>query len=157
MAVWQVSIELVPIKWAEVNKYDVGLLYDEDGFDTTCAWLENQPPKDLDFIFGKILPKAESWSDDLIVWGSEKKHDISIWHEEDIVFSIGYRLDLRENIVSLMNSLVNSAIELNCVIFVPGQHALFKPNVFELKQYILKSNAARFVKDPKAFLNEISE
>jgi hypothetical protein len=155
MAIWQVPIELVPVNWAEANNYSSELLYDEDGFDTTCAWRGNQPSQDLDLVFSRVLPKAESWSEDLTIYGCDKKHDINIWHEEGLIFSIGFRLDLRENVAGLMNSLVNSAIELNCVIFIPGQHVLFKPNVFELKQYVLKSNAARFVKDPEAFLNEI--
>lgn len=97
----------------------------------------------------------ESWSEDLTIYGCDKKHDINIWHEEGLIFSIGFRLDLRENVAGLMNSLVNSAIELNCVIFISGQHVLFKQNVFELKQYVLKSKAARFVKDPEVLLNEI--
>ena len=157
MAFWQVPIEFVPAKWAEENNFDVESLYGEDGFDTTCAWIENQPTKDLDAIFSPIFPKAESWDEDLSLWGNDKVHDISVCFEEGEIFSIGFRLDLRENIISIMSALCEAATALNCVLFVPGQKVMLNPNVFELKQYILKSNTAKFVSDPEGFLNGLSE
>ncbi|MDD8058552.1 hypothetical protein [Shewanella metallivivens] len=157
MAVWQVPIEFVPAKWAEENNFEVESLYGEDGFDTTCAWIENQPTKDLDTIFSPILPKVDSKDEDLSLWGNDKVHDISVWHEEGEILSIGFRLDLRENIISIMSALCEAATSLNCVLFVPGQKVILNPNVFELKQYILKSNAAKYVNDPEGFLNGLSE
>ena len=157
MAIWQIPIELVPEKWAEENEYRTSLLYDEDGYDTTCAWIENQPTEDLDVIFSNLLPKAKSWSEDLVIWGSDKKHDISVWEEEGVITSIGLRIDLRENITSLMTGFCDASIKLNCVLFIPGQEVMFKPNVFELKQYIFKSNAAKYVSDPYGYLNELSK
>ena len=157
MAVWQVPVEFVPAKWAEENNFEVEALYGEDGFDTTYAWIENQPTKDLNAIFSPILPKADSWSEDLSLWGNDKAHDISVWHEDGEFFSIGFRLDLRENVTGIMSALCEAAKELNCVLFVPGQKVMLNPNVFELKQFVLKSNAARFVSDPESFLNGLSE
>ncbi|MFN3769324.1 MAG: hypothetical protein ACK4TD_13210 [Ectopseudomonas guguanensis] len=157
MAAWQIPIEFVPAKWAEENNFEVEPLYGEDGFDTTCAWVENQPTKDLDAIFSSILPKANSWSENLSLWGNDKVHDISVWHEEGKIFSIGFRIDLRENITSVTSALCKAATTLNCVLFIPGQKAILNPNIFELKQHILKSNAAKFVSDPEVFLNELRE
>jgi hypothetical protein len=70
---------------------------------------------------------------------------------------IGFRLDLRENVTSIMSALCEAARVLNCVLFVPGQKAMLTPNVFELMQYFLKSNAAKFLKDQEGFLNELGE
>uniref|UniRef100_A0A5B8R1V2 Uncharacterized protein n=1 Tax=Shewanella decolorationis TaxID=256839 RepID=A0A5B8R1V2_9GAMM len=84
-------------------------------------------------------------------------HDISAWHEKGEILSIGFRLDLRENITSITPALCKAAATLNCVLFVPGQKVMFSPNIFELKQYILKSNAAKFVSDPEGFLDELGE
>ncbi len=153
MAVWQIPIELIPLKWAEENNYNSNSLYDEEGFDTTSAWKSHQPEKDLDEIFTQILPKGESWSEDLTVWGNEESHDIHVWQEDDEIFSIGFRLDLSVKINELMLTLVSVAIKLNCVFFIPGQYIIFQPNVFQLKKYILNSNAAKFIKDPEAFLS----
>lgn len=157
MAVWQIPIALVPTKWAEQHDFVTDLLYEKEGFDTTCAWIENQPTENLDSIFSLILPKTESWADDLFIWGSEKKHDINVWNEEGIITSIELRLDLREDITSIMIAFCEASTFLNCVLFIPGQHVMFKPNVFELKQCIMKSNAAKFVKHPQKFFNDLSK
>ena len=103
------------------------------------------------------MPKADSWSDDLSLWGNDNVHDISVWHGEGKIFSIGFRLDLRENITSILSALCEAASALNCMLFVPGQKVILNPNVFELKRYILKSNAAKFVSDPEGFLNGLNE
>lgn len=153
MAVWQIPIEFVPAKWAEENNFEVESLYGEDGFDTSCAWIENQPAQDLDAIFSPILPKVDSWDEDLSLWGNVKVHDISVWYEEGKILSIGFRLDLRENIAGIISLLCEAASALNCVLFVPGQKIMLAPNIFELKQYIVKSNAAKFVRNPKGFLS----
>lgn len=153
MAVWQVSFEFVPVKWAEENNFKVESLYGDSGFDTACAWIENQPAKDLDAIFSSILPKAVSWSEDLALWGDDKVHDINVWCEKGEILSIGFRLDLRENIKSIMPALCAVAASLNCVLFVPGQKIIINPNVFELKRCILKSDAAKFARDPEGSLS----
>jgi len=157
VAVWQVPIEFVPAKWAKENDFEVERLYGEEGFDTTSAWLENQPTEDLESLFTSILPKANSWSEDLSLWGHTEVHDISVWYEEGKIFSIGFRLDLRENVSSIILKLCGAAKVLDCVLFVPGQKVMIEPNSFVLQQYILKSNAAKFVSDPEGFLRSLSD
>ena len=154
MAVWQVIIDFIPLQWAEQNGFKTDELYDEDGFDPTCTWVEQQPNEDFEKVFDAILPRAESWSKDLTLWGDTKTNDISVWREGAKVSSIDFRLDLRESSIGLMNSLVDSVISLNCALFIPGQEVVIKPNIFELKKYILKSSAAKYVKNPEAFFNE---
>jgi hypothetical protein len=156
VAIWQVPIEFVPTLWAEENDFKVAQLYDEDGFDTSCAWEKHQPTKDLERLFGHILPAAKSWDEDLLLWGNDKTHDIHVWREEGLIFSIGFRLDLREKITSIASSLIEVANELDCVFFVPDQEKLFEPNMFAFIQYVRNSNAAKFVKDPAGYLDEVS-
>jgi hypothetical protein len=156
VAIWQVPIEFIPALWAKENDYKSDSLYDEEGFDTTCAWKEHQPKKDLEKIFGQILPKAKSWDEELTLWGSDKIHDIHVWHENGLVFSIGFRLDLREKVTSIMGALIEAAKELDCVFFAPSQKTIFEPNMFAFTQCIRKSGAAKFAKDPMGYLDEIS-
>lgn len=157
MAVWQFTIELVPVRWAEANEYETDLLYGEDGYDTSRAWDGVQPTKDIDGMLGNIFPKKESWSEDLTIWGNEETHDINVWSENGKVFSIRFRLDLRHDITGLMGALVRVAADIDCVLFVPEKKIMFTPNVFELKQYIENSNAARFVKNPSKYLEEVKK
>jgi len=158
VAIWQIPIELVPNQWVEKRGLDTMALYDEEGYhSTSCAWANNQPTKDLNEVFDKILTKSDTSDDEVIYWGSDKKHDISAWFEGEIVVSIGFRIDLRESINELLISFVEVANKLDCMLFITGQHVLIKPNVFELKKYILKSNAAKFVQNPIEFLNELGD
>jgi hypothetical protein len=156
VAVWQIPIGLVPAKWAEKNEYSTDTLYDEDGYQNTSrAWEEYQPTLNLDELFSNMLAKANSWDEDLTVWGNDEKHDISIWREEGAITSICFRLDLREPITKLLMALVEAANKLNCLLFIGGQKVMIKPNIFELKKYILKSNARSFVSDPESFLKDL--
>jgi len=154
VAVWQITIDFIPLQWAEKNGFNTEELYDEGGFDPSCTWIEQQPKDDFEKVFDAILPRAESWSKDLTLWGDTKTNDISVWRDDAKVSSIDFRLDLREKNVSLLNSVVDSANSLNCVLFIPGQEVVIKPNIFELKKYILKSSAASYAKDPEAFFND---
>ncbi len=145
-------------QWVEENGFDTAALYDADGYNSTiCAWETNQPTKDLNEVFGKILTKSDTSDDEVIYWGSEKKHDISAWYEGEVVVSIRFRIDLRESINELIISLVGAANKLNCMLFLTGQQILINPNVFELKKYILKSNAAKFVQNPVDFLKDVDD
>jgi len=157
VAIWQVLIEFVPAQWVEENNYEVGLLYGEEGYDTSPAWLEFQPSRDYVNLFDSILPKAESWSEDLELWGESPVHDISVWNEEDVIESIGFRLDLRKDFRDIAKQLMTAAEALGCYFFIPGQKVIFKPDMVALIQYIRQSNAAKFVTDPHGYLDEVSK
>lgn len=157
MAIWQVPIEFVPAQWVEENNYNIDLLYGEEGFDTSLAWLKFQPTEDYANLFSSILPKAESWSEDLELWGESPVHDISVWHEEGVIEGVGFRLDLREDFRELAKQLLAAAETLDCYLFVPGQKVVFKPDMVALIQYIRQSNAAKFVMDPHDYLDEVSK
>jgi hypothetical protein len=153
VAVWQVPIQLIPERWVEYNGHNTESLYDEDGFcDPSETWKQNQPTKKLDDVFGKILPLSSSSDDEALFWGSDKKHDISAWYEDNLLVSLGLRIDMREPIDKLLVQIITAAQELNCQLFIQGQRIIIKPSIFDLKKSILKSNAAKFVDDPEGFL-----
>jgi len=156
VAVWQVPIQLIPERWVEDNGHNTESLYDEDGYcDPSETWKRNQPTQKLDDVFGKILPLSSSSDDEALFWGSDKKHDISAWYEDNLLVSLGLRIDMREPVNKLLVQIITAAQELNCQLFIQGQGVIIKANVFDLKKNILKSNAARFVDDPEKFLRGV--
>ncbi len=52
--------------------------------------------------------------------------------------------------------VVKSAKALDCALFFPELKSVAEANEFELKGAIKNSNAAKFVRNPQEFLNEIS-
>jgi len=101
-----------------------------------------------------MLPEGKGWIPELRVWGNDESSDIQVPYENGIIESIHMRLDLREDISQLIAQVVNLADELDCDLLIPGEKRIIKPNIFELNGAASESNAARFVKDPRGFLEE---
>ena len=156
LALWQFSIVFIPEQWAEDNKFKTDSLYGDDGFETSHVWSKNAVKEDFERYFNSILPKAEPWDDEIDIWGNDKTNDLTIFREGNQVECIQFRLDLRDNVFGLIKSIINSAISLSCVLFIPSQKVIIKPNIFELKKYITQSNAAKFVENPEAFLSGLA-
>lgn len=157
MAAWQFSVVFIPASWAEENSYSASLLYDEEGYDTECAWQERQPDSGLKEVLGKILPPSKSWHDDLLTWGRTEEHDIQVWYENETIDGIHIRLDLRRNLKEITVKIVKAAKALDCALYFPEQKTVVKANQFELKNAIKKSNAAKFISNPQEFLNGIND
>lgn len=157
MAAWQFSVVLIPASWAEENSYSSSALYDEEGYDTECAWKSRQPASEFKTVLSEVLPSSKSWSEKLLTWGNEKEHDIQVWFESETIDGIHIRLDLNQNLNEIIIKVVKAAKTLSCVLFFPEFRSVVEANEFELKNGIKKSNAAKFVTNPQEFLNEISK
>lgn len=153
MAIWQFSIVLVPREWAVITKYDSSCLYASDGYDTAITWKNRQPNPNFKEQFSKILPRAESWSDEILCWGDEKTNDIQVGLENSEVTDIQIRLALHTDFGPLITPLIEAAVELNCVPFFPELHLISNATEVELVEALQRSRAARFVKDPVEFLD----
>ena len=156
MAIWQVSIVFISAQWAYDNQFQTDSLYCEEGFDTSIVWSKNTNKKDFENSFNSILPQAESWDEEIDIWGNTKTNDLTIIREGNKIECVMCRLDLRDNVFGLINSIINSAISLNCVLFIPSHKGIIKPELFELKKYILQSSAAKYVTNPEASINSLS-
>ncbi len=88
MATWQFSVVLIPASWAEENSYSSSALYDDEGYDTECAWKGRQPESGFKAVLGDILPPSKSWHEELLTWGNEKEHDIQVWFENETIDGI---------------------------------------------------------------------
>ncbi|MBL1278292.1 MAG: hypothetical protein COB30_019630 [Ectothiorhodospiraceae bacterium] len=157
MATWQFSANLIPRSWAIENKYSSSLLYTEEGYDTEEAWKENQPKPEFIDILSNMLPPAESWSKDLLCWGNEEEHDIQVGYENKLIEGIHIRLDLNQKLSGIIVKLIKVAKELDCVLFFPELRTVTEASEFELKNALQKSRAAKIVKDPHRFIDELQK
>jgi hypothetical protein len=155
LAIWQVPIVFIPAQWAQDNQFKADSLYDEDGFDTKVVWSQDVEIKGFKNYFNSILPVAESWNEEIDIWGNTQTNDLTIIREGNQIECIMCRLDLRDDVFSLMSSIINIALKFNCVLFVPSQRVIIEPNLFVLKKHLTQSNAAKFIKDPEVFLNSL--
>ena len=153
MATWQFSVVLIPISWVEENSYSSSALYDEDGYDTACAWKNRQPCSEFKAVLGEILPPSKSWHEELLAWGNDEEHDIQVWVENEVIDGIHIRLDLNQNLNELIIKVVKAAKTLNCALFFPELSSVVEANEFELNKAVKKSNAAKFITNPREFIN----
>jgi hypothetical protein len=155
MAAWQFSVVLIPKLWVVKHQCDSSLLYSDTGYDTEVAWIENQPSPTFKQVLSTILPPAVSWHEDLLCWGNEIEHDIQVGCENNSIEGIHIRLDLNQNLNSIIVKLVKAAIELNCALFFPELKSIVDANGFALKNAVQKSKAAQFVNDSQGFLDNL--
>jgi len=156
MAIWQVTMELIPLSWAEKHQYDSNSLYDANGlYDVSNAWENNQPTVDFGEIISTFLPAKGSWDTELDIWGKAENDDVQVWREEGLVESIGCRIDLRKDTTKITEELMSFAKTMKCVLFFPEQKKIVKPEVTSTIQVIRNSGAAKFVQDPEEYLDSI--
>ncbi len=157
MAIWQVTVGLVPRAWVEMVGNVPAMLYDADGYyDTSIAWRQNQPKVDLDVLISKVLPATESSIDEMKFWGDETKSDIRVCYDGNTVESIQVRIDTRVDSIELCLKVVEVAQALDCCLFFPEARLISIPYEGSIRNAIQHSTAARFSAAPRAFLNGLA-
>lgn len=154
MAAWQFIIILVPRDWAVEADFDPSSLYDSDGYETEITWKNRQPTTNFKDLLSRILPPSESWSDTLLCWGNEKENDIQVGYENSTVKDIQIRLALQTQFKPLIGKLIEVVNELNCVLFFPELRLISNATEMKLVESIQMSRAARFVTDPRKYLDD---
>lgn len=158
MAIWQFTVGLVPRVWAEAEGHLPAMLYDAEGYsDTSIAWRHEQLDVDmsLDHLISLVLPAAESWSQEVRIWGDERTSDIRIFFEGTTVESIQARIDTRNSTSDLCSKIVHLAQILDCYLFLPEDSSIISADGAALSNAIRKSSAARYSADPQAFFESL--
>ncbi|HSL88983.1 MAG TPA: hypothetical protein VK870_06765 [Ignavibacteriaceae bacterium] len=151
MATWQFNFSFVPM-----NDLSGTIKMDEDGlFDFSSFWLKNQPPENYRELIAKILLHTRSWSQDILMFGKEDNTCIDVSLENNYVVDISVRIDLRTFNMDLMKKIVDLAKLFKCSLFLYETNELIESNSQILFEKIKNSNAAKFVIDPRKFLDEI--
>ena len=156
MAIYQFTVVLLPNHWLSGKDINIDDLFTKEGYDVSAAWKQYPPIQHLDSLLSKILPKGKSWHPDLKIWGKEKYSDIQVWYQNGILDGITIRFDLRQNISGLLSKAVTLGKELKCDFLLPEERKIIKANESDLKEAICNSDAAKFVKNPRSFLDNLS-
>jgi len=157
MAVWQFKFTIVPVagilrghgKMVDVlpqfaARTPDAIFADEDEFPNYWEGIDSTPMKEL---AERLLPLAESWSDEATMYGNTKTDDIQIWED-----SVDVRLDCSNLNLTLLDAIVSAAREWNCCLVLCEGGRIVSPNLQLLIDAVNASSAMKFVKNPKAFL-----
>ncbi|WP_282611407.1 hypothetical protein, partial [Pelagibius sp. Alg239-R121] len=152
MALWQFCIELIPEQWIALNQQKITNYYTNDGWDFGDAWRNYD--LEIEVIVDGYMPRGKSWSDQMVLWGHDERHDIQLYRDNDQIEGLTIRIDLREDAKAMILTAVSIAQELCCDILVGDERKAIAPSVDELAKAAARSNAARFVRDPYKFVDD---
>ena len=147
MAIWQASFFIVPKR--NKDKFEKERFKDE-------AFIEWGIDEFNDDIFEYIpegLNETKSWSDDIRQFG---EYDESLFQFSYYIdhISISLRLDLRSLSKKTLNEVIFLVQKLEGVI-VDSDLTLVGNDKESLISYLKASNANRFLRDPRGFLNSL--
>lgn len=157
MAVWQFDLHMIP-RDAVIRM-----------FSQVPTHLEMKRPQDVDWWIGSeipigdlrrrfstLLPQAESWADNIEIWGKDDSDRIDLVAENETVAGVFVRVDLRQPLRTFPAGLVAVARELGCVLLTE-QCEILEPEEGALIDAIRKSPAARFVSNPQKFFHDMTK
>ena len=153
MAVFQFKLQLLPKAWAESNRTRITGYLGEEGWDLSEAWRRHDHVSAVEERIDAVLPRRESYVDDLTIWGHEKHHDIQLYRSEGQIEGLQVRIDLRGRARQMIEATVLLAQDLSCSILVMEEAEVIAPSVEALLQHADCSSAAKFVSDPLGFLS----
>jgi hypothetical protein len=111
-------------------------------------------PVRLQFIdmVTSILPRADSWHRDALMFGEPDGNKVEIWHDD-----VACKLDLRHLDVDLVEQIVQIATELDLKIIVKETGEVLAPDISLFMSSIEGSTARRYVRNPENCLKGLGE
>ena len=157
MAVWQCSMHLVPRSQLAAVCPDMKTPLVGDVFDETSWWCDSQPPDDLPERLSAVLREVSSSDPECRQWGPSPTNTVAVHYTDGRVDEIHARLDLREFDSELVEVL--AALATDADGWWIGGDAKQRIPIGRTREAITgavrASDAARFVADPRAFLEGI--
>lgn len=98
--------------------------------------------------------RSEAWRmmDGRLVFGEEQGSRFDLSFDDDGSADLSARIDLRGGTHSFISAVCELASKLDCLLFSVEHWAAIEPSPAALSAAVSRSAAARFMADPKAFL-----
>lgn len=150
MAVWQFEIHLLPTDGLSL------LLKDEVGRTDESSCAEPQLVASMMAWLDTWLPRLPSWSDEIVTWGEESGHRIRMVLQKNKCVELSARIDVRQSVRVFVDGLVYLANECSAQwVTTDGNRLDTTRHAFTTA--ISESPAARFLKNPNGFLEELDK
>jgi hypothetical protein len=122
--------------------------------DFDLAW-QQQPCHDVALMIDAIASRYHSWSNEIVMWGSENGNRIHVAYENARIVDIACRIAIPQDHNDFANGVITLAIRCDWLL-VLSNDALAEPNLDVLPAAARGSNAARFASNPIEFLKGLS-
>jgi len=137
MAIWQYRFTLIPKN--SISNVSFNPQFDEDGlFRDDVYWLGF--PTSFDFFHDveKIIPKTKSWSNDLLLFGSEESNCLEVYRENGYVTSVSLRVDFTSDYEVFLRMIIEFIFLKGLILLDEGNNVL-EINYLTIKETIEKS------------------
>ena len=153
MAIWQFAMLAVPAQRIRSRFGDYSLLTAEDLLDEDSLHGVTETVE-LQTALSRILPAAPSWSPVVRKWGDIEGDDVTLVFEEEVLQEVAIRIDVRTSPERLIDEIASLGQDQDW-LFISDSGRVLPPTMDALRQEIAHSEAARFVSDPEAFLDQL--
>jgi hypothetical protein len=157
MATWQFDFYLLPRSKIIERYSSVPPHVSAEEFAAMDWWSGVTLLADYDSMLGSFLPKYTSWNKDASTWGDEKSDSIAIIFENNAPIEILVRIDASKLDISLLEKISHFAKLCDCLLLLDENRKLIEPDPLSLNYEIKRSNAYKFVMNPRGFLDELSK
>ena len=118
-------------------------------------WTELQPPCDVSVHLSAILPRMQSWSPDLLLWGSSSGDRVDVSLENSRVSDLFVRVDMSAPSPAFFDQILAFAQTCEAVFLGEGGDVVEPvPEVFA--RALQQSRAARFLHDPELYFRRVA-
>jgi hypothetical protein len=156
MATWQFDFHFLPAEMVRRRYGAVPVTMTREDLDDVTWWEGFEQRDGLEAEVSRFLPRSQSWSADIQMWGDEDGDRFDVCLEAGRVVSVFGRVDVRRMSLPFLSSVVELARKLDLLILTQDNHVL-RPSFKELVSAIRRSSSFRFVRDPEGFLKELAK
>jgi hypothetical protein len=155
MAIWQFRLDLIPTSALRAKYGVVPVSIPQELAEDFPWWSDVQPATGFEAGVDAILPKGNSWSEEMHIWGDERGDTASVCYDNNRkVEWIGFRVDVRELSPGFVRDICRLAAELECVLLTGAYH-LIAPDEQTVLAAINRSTAKHYLEDPVATLRSL--
>lgn len=154
MAIWQFDLHCLPRRTVVGQIGELPLTILPSGFDDGDWWRGEILETTLADQFSQLLPKAQSWSPKIQMWGQENGDRIDLASDDATIQDVLVRIDVRNIDYKFLMSFIQCADANNWVLLTQDNYVLV-PSLSRLLSAIRRSDSFQFVADPHDFLKRL--
>lgn len=154
MATWQFDLHLLPAVVISDLYRGIPLAIPRADFDSRKWWPGTAAPTNLGAELNKLLPPLTSWNSSLEQWGDEDGNRIDVLWDNRSIVDIFIRID------SISHVFLVGLLEVTRThdwLLRTQDGRVLRPFMSKLLSAIPRSDAFRFVEDPRAFFEALEK
>ena len=145
MAIWQYRFSVIPKDSVSSDSFKPQ--YDEEGLlEDVVYWLSFHVSAAFFEDFEKILPRSNSWSKDLLLFGSEESNCLEVYSENEQIVSVSLRVDYSSDYEYFIRVVIEF-VYLNSLLLLDEDNKVVEANYLSIKEII--ENSQQFGKYKK--------